>query len=64
MYSKQQESLLNMQQACDMLACHPNTLRRWDNKGRLVAVRIGVRRDRRWRKSDVTRIIEEGDTNE
>ncbi len=39
--------LLTLQEASDILKCHPNTLRQWDRKGILVAVRFGERKDRR-----------------
>jgi excisionase family DNA binding protein len=50
--------LLTLKQACEILNCHPNTLRAWDAKGYLVAVRFGTRRDRRYRKEDVTKLLE------
>jgi len=36
---------------------HPNTLQNWDNKGILKAIRLGKRRDRWYRKTDILRII-------
>lgn len=50
--------LLTLKQTCEMLGCHPNTLRAWDKKGYLVAVRIGTRGDRRYHKEDVLKIME------
>ena len=50
--------LLTLQEACDILKCHPNTLRQWDNKGILVAVRFGERKDRRYRKDDILKLLE------
>jgi len=49
--------LLTLQEACDILKCHPNTLRHWDNKGILVAVRFGERKDRRYRKEDILKLL-------
>lgn len=49
--------LLTLKEACDILKCHPNTLRQWDNKGIFVAVRFGERRDRRYRKDDILSFI-------
>ena len=46
--------LLTLQEACDILKCHPNTLRQWDKNGTLPAIRIGVKRVRRYRKEDIT----------
>lgn len=56
--SKKLPQLLTLKQTCELLQCHPNTLRQWDAKGILVAVRIGVRRDRRYRKEDVMKLLE------
>jgi excisionase family DNA binding protein len=49
--------VLTLQQAAEILNCHPNTLRNWDNKGILKAIRFGVRRDRRYRKADVLKVL-------
>lgn len=49
--------LLTLQEACDILNCHPNTLRQWDKKGILVAVRFGERQDRRYRKEDIMKLL-------
>ena len=49
--------ILTLQQACDVLNCHPNTLRKWDNKGLLKAMRFGTRRDRRYRKEDILKVL-------
>lgn len=45
--------LLKLKEACEILRCHPNTLRQWDKKGILVAVRFGERKDRRYRREDI-----------
>ena len=49
--------ILTLKEACELLNCHPNTLRNWDNKGILKAIRFGARKDRRYRKSDVLKIL-------
>jgi len=49
--------LISLQEACDILKCHPNTLRQWDKKGILVAVRFGERKDRRYRKEDILKLL-------
>ena len=49
--------LITLQEACDILKCHPNTLRQWDNKGILVAVRFGERKDRRYKKDDIMKFL-------
>ena len=55
--NKEIPELLTLQEACDILKYHPNTLRHWDNKGILVAVRFGERKDRRYRKEDVLKLL-------
>jgi excisionase family DNA binding protein len=50
--------LVTLKEASEILKVHPNTLREWDNKGFLKAVRIGKRRDRRYRKEDIISIIQ------
>ena len=49
--------ILTLKQACAVLNCHPNTLRNWDNKGFLKAIRFGKRGDRRYYKSDIEKLI-------
>lgn len=49
--------ILTLRQACEVLNCHPNTLRQWDRKGTLVAIRFGERKDRRYRKEDILKLI-------
>jgi len=49
--------LLTLQEASDILKCHPNTLRQWDRKGILVAVRFGERKDRRYLKEDILKLL-------
>lgn len=49
--------IITLSQACEILHCHPNTLRKWDNSGFLKAIRFGVRGDRRYHKSDIEKLI-------
>jgi excisionase family DNA binding protein len=49
--------LLTLNEACALLKVHPNTLRAWDKKGILPAVRIGVKRVRRYRKEDIHKLM-------
>ncbi len=51
------EELLTLSEAAKILKVHPNTLRLWDKKGVLTAVRIGVKRTRRYKKEDIERFI-------
>lgn len=54
---RKKKQIITLKEACEILNCHPNTLRQWDNKGYLKAIRFGTRRDRRYNKSDVIKIL-------
>lgn len=56
---REMPELLKLKEACDILKCHPNTLRQWDKKGILVAVRFGERKDRRYKKEDILELMQE-----
>lgn len=49
--------ILTLQEACEVLNCHPNTLRNWDRRGLLTAIRFGSRKDRRYKKNDILKLI-------
>ena len=49
--------LLTLKETCEILKCHPNTLRQWDKKGILTAVRFGERKDRRYHKKDIMNML-------
>lgn len=51
------EVLLTLSETAKILKVHPNTLRLWDKNGILKAVRIGVKRTRRYRKEDIEKFI-------
>lgn len=54
---KRNNKLLKISEAAELLNVHPNTLRQWDKKGILKAVRFGQRGDRRYRKEDIMKLI-------
>lgn len=51
------EELLTLHETAGILKVHPNTLRLWDKKGVLKAVRIGVKKVRRYRNEDIEKFI-------
>ena len=51
------EELLTLKEAAKILKVHPNTLRDWDKKGILKAVRIGIKQSLRYRKEDLEKFI-------
>ncbi|OGZ09482.1 MAG: hypothetical protein A3D65_02470 [Candidatus Lloydbacteria bacterium RIFCSPHIGHO2_02_FULL_50_13] len=55
--SKEVPELLTLQETCDVLKVHPNTLRAWDKKGILPAIRIGTKRVRRYKKEDIMLLL-------
>lgn len=50
--------LLTLNEACAILKVHPNTLRKWDAKGILPAIRIGAKRVRRYKKESILRMLD------
>lgn len=51
------EALLTLSEAAKILKVHPNTLRLWDKKGVLTAIRIGVKKVRRYKREDIEKFI-------
>lgn len=49
--------LLKIREAADLLNVHAETLRRWDRSGKLKAIVISKRGDRRYKLEDVENII-------
>ena len=58
MAKEELSKLLTLRQTSELLQVHPNTLRDWDKKGILKAVRIGQRGDRRYNKKDILKLLE------
>ena len=59
MTTKSLPELLTLSEAARVLKVHPNTLRKWDKKGILKAVRFGQRGDRRYKKEDILKLVNE-----
>lgn len=55
---EQVPELITLQEVCDLLKVHPNTLREWDRNGSLPAIRIGAKRVRRYRKEDIIKYLQ------
>lgn len=56
------KKLLTIQETSELLSVSTETLRRWDNEGKLKAVRVGSRRgvgDRRYRQKDIEEYLKE-----
>jgi transcriptional repressor of dcmA and dcmR len=52
------ETLLDIEEAARFLHVSETSLRRWTNDGRLACHRIGLRRERRFRKADLLAFLE------
>lgn len=50
---KKLSTLLSTGEVAAIFEVHPNTIRRWSEEGKLVAVKIGPRGDRKFRREDV-----------
>jgi len=48
---------MTLAEACEALKAHPNSLRKWDRDGILIAVRFGKRGDRRYKREDIEKFI-------
>ena len=57
---KQLPELLTLKETSKLLKCHPNTLRQWDKKGVLTAIRIGEKRALRYKKEDILKFLDNG----
>jgi len=49
--------LLSINQVAELFNVHPATLRRWDDEGKLKAIRIGERGHRKYYVEDIKKII-------
>lgn len=55
----EQGKYLTLTEVNKFLSIHPNTLRSWDANGALRATRIGLKKVRRYHKSDIGKFIAE-----
>ncbi|MBL4693963.1 helix-turn-helix domain-containing protein [Candidatus Gracilibacteria bacterium] len=55
---KNASEILTLKQACELLNCHANTLRNWEREGIVECIRFGKRRDRRFERAEVMKLIE------
>ncbi len=54
---KELPDILTLTQVSKLLNVHPNTLRNWDRSGELTAMRIGIKKLRRYQKSEIIKFI-------
>lgn len=55
---KKIQKLLKIREAAEILNVNPETLRRWDRSGKLKAIKISKRGDRRYREEDIIKLTE------
>lgn len=58
MTNQELPQLLTLREASTLLHVHPNTLRNWEREGKIVAVRIGTRRDRRFNQASIMQVYQ------
>ena len=51
------QKLLTIRQAAEVLNVHVETLRRWDRSGKLKAIRVNDRGDRRYKSEDLEKMV-------
>jgi len=56
--------LLTIREVAEILRVSPLTIKRWGKKGKLPAIRINSRGDRRYRKEIITRLLGVGPEEE
>jgi excisionase family DNA binding protein len=56
---EQMGTMLTVREVARLLHVHPNTLRRWSNKGTIRAYRITSRGDRRYKREEIAHFLAE-----
>jgi len=56
--SRVEPSLVTVGVAAELLHVHPNTVRRWESLGLIMARRVGPRQDRRFLLSEVLELLQ------
>lgn len=55
---KELPKLLTIRQAAEILNVHVETLRRWGKSGKLKAIRVNERGDRRYKPDEIEKVME------
>lgn len=56
--NKPKKELLTINEVAEIFGVHPETLRRWDNDGKLKAIRIGEFGHRKYRREDIDKLVQ------
>jgi putative resolvase len=51
------KKILTIREVSELFGVHQQTLRRWDKEGKLKAIRVGKVGHRKYRKSDVDKLL-------
>jgi len=51
------DKLIDINEAASLIKVNPETLRRWDREGKLVAIKVNDRGDRRYREADILEFV-------
>lgn len=57
--NSKETKLISLREAARILGVNPQTLRRWDKANKLKAARVGDRKDRKYKLSDLVEILEQ-----
>lgn len=57
--NSKETKLISLREAARILGVNPQTLRRWDDANKLKAVRVGDRKDRKYKAEDVIKMLEQ-----
>jgi len=55
------EKYLTLDEVSNILKVHKNTLRNWDKDGTLKAVRVGAKKIRRYKYTDIKQFMEKAE---
>lgn len=56
---KKQKKLLSISEAAELLSVNQDTLRNWEKEGKIMPLRVGPRKDRKYRPEDLEKIIDD-----
>jgi type I restriction enzyme M protein len=56
---KKQKKLLSISEVAELLGVNQDTLRNWEKDGKITPLRVGPRKDRKYRPEDIERIIDD-----
>lgn len=55
--TEEKKELLTIREVADLFGVHQQTLRRWDEQGKLRAIRVGEFGHRKYRRADIEKLI-------